>query len=135
MKAKEKGRVRESGLVLKVGLGLDLDCGRTTKQPEGMGADIAATPGGTRLAVSASDPRAGAAWLDGLALNDFSRCARLPDASYRRSLDGLDKPLVDGRNICIRTGEHNIAIVRLDEPSTADAPGLDLHYAIQYQAR
>lgn len=135
MKAKAKGPVRESGLVLKAGLGLDLDCGRTTKQPEGMGADIAAAPGGTRLAVSSSDPRAGATWLDGLALNDFGRCASLPEASYRRSLDGLDKPLVDGHNICIRTGEHNIAIVRLDEPSTADAPGLDLHYAIQYQAR
>lgn len=37
MKAKAKGPVRESGLVLKVGLGLDLDCGRTTKQLEGMG--------------------------------------------------------------------------------------------------
>lgn len=83
--------------------------------------------------MSSSDPRAGAAWLDDLALNDFGRCASLPDASYRRSLDGLDKPLVDGHNICIRTGEHNIAIVRLDEPSTADAPGLDLHYAIQYR--
>jgi len=131
MQNKNKGPVRESGLVLKYGLGLDMDCGRTTPQPRDEGADVEASGAG-QLVVTSSNPRAGVAWVDGLGSGDFDRCAALADSDYLRQIDGLDTPAGD-RNICVRTGEDNVAILHPDAPAVADGPGLDLHYGIRYE--
>jgi len=78
------------------------------------------------------DPFAGAAWVDDLPEDDFSRCAALPDTAYLRSLTGLDQQPTPDRNICVRTSEDNQAIVRLDMASTAAEPSLNVHYLIEY---
>jgi hypothetical protein len=54
-------------------------------------------------------------------------------APNSRQLDGLDKPVGEQRNICVRTGEDNLAIIDPDAPTTAGGPGFDLHYSIRYE--
>jgi hypothetical protein len=127
---KKKDSVREGAVDVPVGKGLDLDCGRTTDRPDGSGADITVEAGGGVLLVV--DPFAGAAWVDDLPEDDFSRCAALPDTAYLRSLTGLDQQPTPDRNICVRTSEDNQAIVRLDMASTAAEPSLNVHYLIEY---
>jgi hypothetical protein len=121
--------VRRSGLPLKSGLGLDMDCGRTTPQPRDAGADVSVVVPG-RLVVTSSDPRAGVAWVDGLGKEDFDRCAAVTD--YLREINGLDQPAGD-RDICVRTGEGNLAILHPKAPAVDGGPGLDLHYAVRYE--
>lgn len=125
--------MRKTGLVLEFGVSLDMDCGRTTPQPRGEGADVEVVPNGTQLVVISPNPRAGAAWVDGLGPDDFDRCAQLADSDYLRQLDDLDKPGGEQRNICVRTGEDNLAIIDPDAPTTAGGQGFDLHYAIRYE--
>lgn len=112
------------------GQGLDLDCGRTTPRPDGPGADIAPQPGGR---VIASDPYAAVAWLEGARTDDFAACAGLSPTVYEKFLDSTDRPSPPGRVICVRTSENNVAIVRVETPSTADSPSLGVRYLIRYQ--
>ncbi len=128
---RNKGPVRRSGLPLKFGLGLDMDCGRTTRQARDPGADVSVMLPG-RLVVTSSDPRAGVAWVDGLGREDFDRCAALADTDYLREVDGLDRQAGD-RELCVRTGEGNLAILHPKSPVVEGGPGLDLTYAIRYE--
>lgn len=123
--------MRRSGLPLKFGLGLDMDCGRTTRQARDPGADVSVMLPG-RLVVTSSDPSAGVAWVDGLGREDFDRCAALADTDYLREVDGLDRQAGD-RDLCVRTGEGNLAILHPKSPVVEGGPGLDLTYAIRYE--
>ncbi|GAB3434094.1 hypothetical protein GCM10027436_10850 [Actinophytocola sediminis] len=124
--------MRAGSVTLEFGLGLDLDCGRTTDNPYGTGADVEAVPDATQLVVTSRDPRAGVAWIDHLGPEDFARCASVAESDYLREIAGLDRPLVSGRGICVRTGEGNLAIISPDSPAVVGGPGFDLHYVIRY---